>query len=421
MRRPRLATAMLRDAALVAAIAVLCVQVLRRWIGDRYLVPTGSMEPVFHGHPEHGDIVFVSKCASAGSQRRRDLVVVQHPSEPGQQMVQRIAARGDDRDACWIDIRQGDVWLGPDEQRMQREQKDPLQARGQRVLWSQGTAPGNDDERLDTHSLVATAGGFSLPAMSSLVDARTLFTSASRAARRRSGQDRLLPAGFFGTRKPVDATFMDAAGGRIEAGRDAAVTDVSMELDLAAVGGDVLATIETRGEALTFHWQPSTGRVVLWRDGVEVAATTLPNGERAQQLEFGLLDDRAFFCLDGEREQLFVVPRRPEWVDRGGGLPVGARTLAYVGVVATADAATLIVTGWRVLHDVFAWRESIIGLPGQAGTWPRFVRPDEWFLLGDSAFDSRDSRHFGAVAATTFLGVPCCVLGPWPRSRWVRP
>ena len=28
------------------------------------------------------------------------------------------------------------------------------------------------------------------------------------------------------------------------------------------LAGDVLATIETRHEALTFHWQPASGRVV---------------------------------------------------------------------------------------------------------------------------------------------------------------
>jgi type IV secretory pathway protease TraF len=49
------------------------------------------------------------------------------------------------------------------------------------------------------------------------------------------------------------------------------------------------------------------------------------------------------------------------------------------------------------------------------------VPTGRWFLLGDSSFDSHDSRQFGAVDTRLFLGTPCCVLGPWPRTRWVRP
>lgn len=425
----RRAVAMWRDAALVAALAVVTVQSLRRWFGDRYLVPSGSMEPVFHGDPRHGDVVFVGKLASAAARRRHDLVVVRHPTEPGQQMVKRIAARGDDADACCIDIRQGDVWLGPDPQRMQREQKDPLVARGQRALWA--SEPGGAASRgAIAFGPARKAQGsttWHLPGNDlSLATARTQLTRASRLARQR--EEKLLPDGFLGAARPLDAGFLDATGARGATGADVAVTDVGMELafeqlpGVAGVAGDVLATIETRNEALTFHWQPSTGRVVLWRDGADVTATTLPVLAAPASLEFGLLDDRAWFCVDGRRDSLFVVARAPEWNGGHGAVPPpGPRSLVWIGTVGGAAGSGLAITRIRLFHDVYAWREPILGMPGQAGSWPRTVPIGHWFLLGDSAFDSHDSRQFGTVPAASFLGLPCAVIGPWPRTRWVSP
>jgi hypothetical protein len=124
------------DALAVAAVAVLTFQCLRIGYGDRYLVPSGSMQPVLHGDPNDGDVVFVDKTARAESLRRHDLVVVQHPENLGQPLVKRIAACGDDPSSRWVDIRQGDVWLGDSPQRLLREQKDPLASRTQRVPWA---------------------------------------------------------------------------------------------------------------------------------------------------------------------------------------------------------------------------------------------------------------------------------------------
>jgi signal peptidase I len=50
---------MLRDALVVAAVAVVAVQALRRFGGDRYVVPSDSMQPVLNGDSLHGDVVFV--------------------------------------------------------------------------------------------------------------------------------------------------------------------------------------------------------------------------------------------------------------------------------------------------------------------------------------------------------------------------
>jgi hypothetical protein len=198
-----------------------------------------------------------------------------------------------------------------------------------------------------------------------------------------------------------------------------------MQIDGARIDGEVLATIETRAEALTFHWQPRTGRVVLWRNGEDVVAHQLPPSPPPRRFEFGLLDGRVWFCVDDDPGRLLVVPRRAEWGDGDPKSP-GPRTLVHVGVLATGVLATgepaaLQFTALRVFHDVFAWHDRILDLAAGTGSWPRFVPPGHWFLLGDSAFDSRDSRQFGPVPASSFLGVPRLVLGPWPRCRWVTP
>ena len=66
----------LRDAALVAVVAVLTVQALKRFCGDRYIVPSDSMQPLLYGDPQCGDVVFVDRMSAASLRRRGDLVVV---------------------------------------------------------------------------------------------------------------------------------------------------------------------------------------------------------------------------------------------------------------------------------------------------------------------------------------------------------
>jgi hypothetical protein len=174
--------ALARDALFVALAAVATVQALRLRVGDRYLVPTGSMEPVLHGDPAHGDVVYVDKLADGAARRRHDLVVVAHPAEPGQLMVKRIAARGDDPEACWLDVRQGDLWLGPDAQRLQREQKDPLAARGMRATWAQAPGSPAAQQRLDLRA--CAPGTFALAGGAAVEVARTALRPAARQARR---------------------------------------------------------------------------------------------------------------------------------------------------------------------------------------------------------------------------------------------
>ena len=411
--RPQPLATLARDAMFVALAAVATVQSLRMFVGDRYLVPTGSMEPVLHGHADDGDVVFVDKLADGATMRRHDLAVVAHPSDPGQLLVKRIAARGDDADACWIDLRQGDVWLGPDAQRLQREQKDPIAARGMRATWA--ASPGSPAAR-DGLDLRAADADLTLASLGSLTTAQAQLRREARAARRqRDGAP--LPDGCIGTARPVDAGCVMVDGARSRVGGDVPVADAGMAVAFAALQGDLLLTIETRHEALTWRVQPAANKASLWRDGEPLREFDLPAPRGL--VEFGLLDDRVFLVADGRRDAMLVVPRESAWNPEPGQPSPGPRAMAWFGVA--GDGARVQATYVEAFRDVHYWREPILGMPGQAGGWPRHVPAGEWFLLGDSAFDSHDSRHFGPVAEAAFAGVPRAALGPWPRARWVAP
>ena len=420
MRRERPFLPLLRDAALVAGVAVLTVQALRRWVGDRYTVPSDSMEPVLHGDPEHGDVVFVDKLASAAGRRRHDLVVVRHPEQPGQQLVKRIVARGDDLDACCIDLIGGDVWLGPapDRKSLRREVKQPAAAREMRVRWAAWPAAAPMVAPLDLSAAQERDGELVLPPLSTAAAEPAALLSAE--ARRRRHRDRVpgaLPIGSLGTAQPVDATFVDAAGVRGRAGADVGVVDCGMDLVLAAPVDELLGTVELRDQALTFRWRPKAGAFALCSDGVVVHEGSLPQRPGAHRVEFGLLDDRMFLCLDGREDATVAIARRPEWpASAPDGRTGEPRT--HVHVLALG-ALPLRLARLEVFRDVYHTRERIVALAGQRGDWPRCLPSGTWFLLGDNCFDSRDSRQFGPVPAVTFVGVPRAVLGPWPRPRWL--
>ncbi len=408
---------MLRDALVVAAIAVVVVQVLRRCCGDRYVVPSDSMQPMLHGDEVHGDVVFVDKLASAADRRRHDLVVVEHPDKRGGQLVKRIAARGDDVEGgTWIDLRDGDVWLG-DPDRLQRECKDPIEAARMQVAWATLPADAVVGGHLQMDAARRDGAEWILSPVALVADeVRTVFAPDAGAERRRSG--RVVPSGFVGTGRSVDASYVEVTGVRGGGGRDVGVRDCGMTVELAAPA-DLLCTIDARACALTFCLRLASGDVQLWCNGRNVATTSLAWRPTAScRVEFAFLDDRAYCLVDGRRDAMFIVPRDASWAQDNEPGPAGPRTWLHFGAVGERPAR---IRGLRVFRDVFVWRERIAGLPDDPGQWPRSVPPGTWFLLGDNPFDSRDSRHFGPRSTSTFLGRPRFVLGPWPRGRWLDP
>jgi hypothetical protein len=413
---------LLRDAVLVASIAVVTFLGLGRWFGDYYRVPSGSMEPTLHGDATTGDIVFVDKLASHLVCHRHDLVVVAHPKDPTQQLVKRIGASGDDADACWIDLRDGDVWLGPDRQHMRREKKDPIEARALRVVWA--VAPSRVAEvqaRLDLRDARIEAATIALPPLDVGAEgARSMMREGACAQRRRSGNGRVVPAGCLGTARAVDSGYVLATGGLDGTRDDKGVFDCGLELAVQTLPAGMLCTIDANGEALTFHWVPADGRITLWRNGEDVESAVLPAVTGgAHRIEFGRLDDRVFFVIDGRADAMVCIDRRAEWPDgdRTSMRTAEPRTYLHVGVIGSAPMTLANVI---VFRDLFAVRDRNFSQPGSLGDWPRFVPVGHWFLLGDNAFDSRDSRFFDAVPSSSYLGRPWFVLGPWPRQRWLQ-
>ena len=244
------------DAIVVAFIAVLTVQGLRQWCGDRYLVPSGSMEPVLHGHREEGDIVFVNKAVNASSVGRGDLVVVENRARPGHQLVKRIAASGDEKGKTWINISNGDIFLGDSRQQMKREVKEPAAAMSRSVTW--GMIAGSDQARSvldlraidgamgDSDPVVANAGPWSLPPCeTALANVRSAFRIRAHDARHKNLDDGVLPPGMLGTNRPVDATFIDLEGFRSQTGESTNVIDCGIELGFVNRPNVILASIDT--------------------------------------------------------------------------------------------------------------------------------------------------------------------------------
>jgi hypothetical protein len=406
LRRP-----LLVDGALAAAVALLVFQGLRYLVGDRYQVTSASMAPVLYGAPVGGDVVFVDKLADPAGRRRGELVVVQHPEQPGGYLVKRIAACGDEPGACWIDLRDGDVWLGPDRQRLERVCKAPLAALAETVAWA--TFPGAE-ARLDLAAAARSDERLRLSAFAGT--AAAALAEWPRETRRRAGGrgEVRRPAGFVGTARDVDATFVARDGRPVRSGDDQGVLDCGLVVDFAAVDGEVLVVHESRREVLGFAWVPRTGAVQVWRDGEVVQQVAMAARTGAVRLRCGLLDDQLYLCLDDDPQQCWVWPRPPAW-DGEARWFGGPRTHLHLGVGGGAAE----VTQLTVCRDLYVFRERIAGMPGEPLGWPRYVAPGHWFLLGDNSFDSRDSRHFDAVASASFVGRPLAVLAPASQRRWL--
>ncbi len=404
------------DALCIAAVGLLVFQLLRTWVGDRYVVPTGSMQPLLYGAADGGDVVYVDKLARAAGLQRYDCAVVVSPEDRSQHLVKRVVGLGDDENACCLELRGGDLWVGPTEQRLLRDQKNPWSARQLRATWFQWSA--SNPQPVDGFLFEREGVGREAVALGSCGEPSTirrLLLPESRRLRADRGEP-ALPAPWIATLRAVDCSYVDVHGGRSREGERVQPLDVGMELHVPADGfRSLYLGVELRPHAWLIHLDVAAGEAELWCDGdtVRKAPIALPPGP-SWRVEYGFLDGR-FFLLLGDEVGSGVVfePDRPVLGDAMPNAPWdGPRTRLFVGC--RCDTADLLpVERLRIFRDVY-WRR----LPQVGGSKAaRVVKLSRGcvYLLGDNSFDSRDSRMFGEVPLADFVGRPRYVIGPWPR------
>lgn len=417
---PRFLPMLLREALPVALVGMLVFQVLRICVAERYVVPTASMEPCLHGDPVDGDVVLVEKVSSWFGPRleRYDLVVVRRPPESGgHHVVKRVVAFGDKE--YWLRLEEGDLWVGPARDQLRREMKDPLQARRLRVPWFEYPPRGPGDEVaqcLNAGTGELQPDGIALPKVAE-GEAR-VREELGRAARRRRLEalpQRTMPPGFCGLLRPVDTSWLDASGRRAGRGGQGQVNDFGAQLDVVmGNGGSALVfALELRPD--TFAWIcRADGSVQFLHDGEVVANVAGPrwNAGAPLHFEYGFLDNR-FFLIAGDQIVDLRV-RAAEWHGSQEGLQAGSGPPTLLYFAALGGAAR--IARLQVFRDLYWYLDK---MPFREQR-EQAVAPGHIYLLGDNSFDSQDSRFFGSVPLSDYVGRPLLVLGPWARARMLR-
>jgi len=422
-----------RDVLPVVVIALVVMQLLRRHVAERYVVPTGSMQPTLFGDPIRGDVVLVDKLAGAGSIRLHDLVVLDNPDAPGNHLVKRIAAVGDDPQACCIDLRDGDLWLGSDRQQVRRDVKDPLASASMRLPWFRwpGREPWGLQLQLDGEAIATgVPAALRIACRHATVDGLAAALAGVRNGRPRGMEDNSFPPGCLASVRPVDASYLALDGSRGREGSGIVVNDFGCELAIAPGRAvrELVFGLEQRDGIRMFRWELATGLVEL-RQGTTVlqsrqVAARMPG--TPVRVAFGHLDGRDWFAVDGtawciEHDPLLAVPDegprpRPALRSRWFVAPLGlvADGSGAVDPLRAVDCVQL-----EVFRDIHHFRERVPGMPGSDSGWPLLVPPGQLFLLGDNSFDSRDSRVHGPYPRSAFVGRPRAVIGPVERMRWL--
>lgn len=135
-------------------------------------------------------------------------------------------------------------------------------------------------------------------------------------------------------------------------------------------------------------------------------------------------------CERDTKDRFFVLRLHPFWAPRRGDIVAFKTTEAvvrecfaggtYVKRIVGLPGETLqlrlvrgrefVYIGGRRLEEPYVEHRGSVGGPG---TWT--VPEDEYFVLGDNRTQSCDSRHFGAVPRSNFVGP--VVAFYWPPDR----
>jgi signal peptidase I len=407
----------------IAAVSMLVFHLLRAHALERYVIPSGSMEPTLHGDPVDGDVVLVDKTGWIRSKtdlRRFDLVVLRDPRRragpeaagPEEYLVKRVVSTGDEH----LVIRDGDLFVKPaagaETRGFERVVKHPIEHRDMRVTFFEHPVSGSADsvtEFLDLGDAeLARNGAIEMPPAAADFPRLVALAAAEqdhRARHRRPG-GRL--AGHLATRIPIDSSFVRGDGRRAAVGRSMP-RDVGIELDVAGLG--------CAGFQLAFEHDGGLQAVSVGPDGrcqfdgaaaapreagrLPVDAALVP-GRHA--LAFGYLDGRIFLAVDGHLPCWLELPLDAEPI----GAPFAENRLHF----GWCGTGTMRVLRVRLFHDIHYLDE-----PRPFAGPDRFVEPHQLWLLGDHATDSIDSRRRGAFPRAEVVGRPIAILAPWRRMQ----
>lgn len=373
--------AFLANEALTIVTSFCLLWFLQDQVLDAYPVPTPSMEPTIEGDPRLGDRVLVDKTFDNRSQPERfDMIVFWQPKDR-RTVVKRVAGMPDEL----IQIRSGDLYVGPTVETMKLVQKSPTRDSDMlATYWDSKLGEGfaDDDWRRSPTATIDTAGRL------------ILGGSRDRAAMR--------------WQEEITNAYVDGFGKLIW--RNSRARDFGVEL---WVKGQPKATqwIELRfpqnSFALAYDCQ---GTASLWRNHSIMKLgrkNTVPvppiTDDKAHRILFMHLDGNLCVSVDGTDYIRQAIPA----TDLGFSLQLrGARNGLSI---AATDGRTTIERA-RIIHD-FHYE----GQGGNAVLEPYRVPRDSYFLLGDNSSNSTDSRFFGAVPRNMILGRPLMIVTPFRR------
>ncbi len=407
----------LLDTLPIAVVALLVLHLIRAHLLDNYIVPSGSMEPALHGDPEQGDLVLVDKTAFWGRRlpERLDLVVLRDPADPtGDHLVKRLVAWGDqNKGGEFIQIRSGDLYIGREKHEMTRLVKDPVEHRNLRVTHFLFPDP---LETRDPETYFHAQSGWSrqgeaikLSAAAADIEGLSgMLTPAANQARR-SERGRYWLPGHLGTARPVDASFVDAAG-KFHPG-DGLFRDIGMELDLVLDEGwtGLQCVLEYHDDDYSFTLTPDGEARFFFMGAVALPVKRVVLSGPRVQIAFGYMDGHLFFVVGGRKVFHFASDLTKE-----DALDYRMHNLLHAAVAGAGAKVERV----RLFHDVH-YRSLLAGPDGWGE--PHHVEPGQLWLLGDNASGSRDSRHLGPYPSHHLVGRPVAILRPASRRRWLGP
>ena len=388
--------------ALAAAVFVLVL--LKSFVADVYRVDSGSMRPTLFGGRERPDSEEESEDVLVLYDRdfrpqRFDLVVIRS-SDGSEPLVKRVCGLPKES----VLVHEGDLFI--DGQRLPADAPRPA------------PVPVYDDRYFDAERLFEYRRDGSVKR----ADGEWVIEGGAVA-----------PGSLVRFHPDLRDDYLDSRHQRVLGSRE--VNDAVLELEFMLEGplvaqrlhfqlveaGDTFEVVLAAGaEGLTLRLvrrnprtmtatpDPTTGEVPPRE--LELASRPVPLAAgKWYALHFANIDNHLILRVPALA--LEVVESYAENVPLRDDLPAGMKSVGS-RVAFGVEAGRARFRAVRILRDLFYTEDGTFGTRSALT-----LGPDEYFLLGDNSSASTDSRLFGQVDATRFIGRPLAVV--WPSPRWL--